>query len=273
MDEKTPALTKTAFACPHCKAHSQQQWYQLGAETLNEPPGAWDVGKVREFVKDLPKTDEKADTEKYWLAIADRIERGEPTISDGEYKYMKPILNAHVSKCFSCAKETLWLGERVVFPAHSADIPEANADLPVAVKRDYDEAALIRPLSPRAAAALLRLALQKLCAHLLGRDDDINKMIGALVKQGLSPKIQKALDVVRVIGNEAVHPGTLDLRDDVEITSSLFGLINLIAETMISVPKHVDDLYSIIPAPKLKGIEERDRKASQQEGPGEDSPE
>jgi len=46
---------------------------------------------------------------------------------------------------------------------------------------------------------------------------DINADIGNLVKKGLSPLVQKALDTVRVVGNECVHPGTMDLKDDREM--------------------------------------------------------
>jgi len=44
---------------------------------------------------------------------------------------------------------------------------------------------------------------------------------------------------VRVIGNEAVHPGKLDLKDDRDTATRLFKLVNIIAEQMISNPKHV----------------------------------
>ena len=73
--------------------------------------------------------------------------------------------------------------------------------------------------------------------------------------------VQMALDAVRAIGNEAVHPGTLDLRDDRDTAIKLFTLVNLIAEQMISTPKHVDKLYKQIPEHTRKAIEERDKKA------------
>ena len=45
---------------------------------------------------------------------------------------------------------------------------------------------------------------------------DINTDIGNLVKKGLPIKVQESLDILRVIGNEAVHPGQLDLKDDIK---------------------------------------------------------
>ena len=81
--------------------------------------------------------------------------------------------------------------------------------MPNSVKQLYNEAALISNKSPRAACALLRLAVDKLCLELGETDRDINKNIGALVKRGLSQDVQQALDIVRVVGNKAVHPGQI----------------------------------------------------------------
>jgi hypothetical protein len=90
----------------------------------------------------------------------------------------------------------------------------------------------------------------------LGRT--LNADIASLVEKGLSPVVQKSLDVVRVVGNEAVHPGTLDLRDDQDTASRLFRLVNIIAERMISHPKRVDAMYEELPESKKAQIEKRD---------------
>ena len=82
--------------------------------------------------------------------------------------------------------------------------------------------------------------------------------IGTLVKNGLDRRIQKALDVVRVIGNQAVHPGQIDLRDDKATASKLFELVNLIVEATITSPKHVQEMFEALPKGALKAIEKRD---------------
>jgi hypothetical protein len=138
--------------------------------------------------------------------------------------------------------------------------PIPNPDLPEDVKRDYEEARSIASLSPRGAAALLRLAIQKLCRALGEKGEDLNDDIASLVEKGLLGKVQKALDSVRVIGNEAVHPGQMDLRDDAETAGKLFGLLNVVADAMISQPKHVDEIYKVLPESKRKAIESRDAK-------------
>ncbi len=134
-----------------------------------------------------------------------------------------------------------------------------NNDLPESIKADYEEAREILNISPRGAAALLRLSIQKLCIHLGEKGKNINEDIGSLVKKGLSGKVQQALDVVRVIGNGAVHPGQIDLKDDIATAAKLFELVNIIAEIMITQPKEIDKLYAGLPDNQLLGIAQRDK--------------
>ncbi len=107
---------------------------------------------------------------------------------------------------------------------------------------------------------MLRLAIQKLCKVLGEPGKDINTDIKNLVVKGLPSKVQEALDSVRVIGNEAVHPGELNLNDNREIAKKLFKLVNFIATKLISQPKEIDELHSSLPENKLDGIKRRDGK-------------
>ena len=116
--------------------------------------------------------------------------------------------NMAVGMCDHCSKITIWLGKEMLFPSRPS-VPIPNVDLNSDIKKDYNEAAEIVEKSPKAAAALLRLAIQKLCQQLGESGENLNDDIGELVKKGLSSKIQKSLDIVRVIGNESVHPDRL----------------------------------------------------------------
>ncbi|KQN73048.1 hypothetical protein ASF04_07910 [Duganella sp. Leaf61] len=132
--------------------------------------------------------------------------------------------------------------------------------MPPEIQVDYKEAAAIYTKSPRGAAALLRLAVQKLMVQLGKPGKNINDDIAALVADGLPKLVQQALDVVRVTGNNAVHPGKLDA-DDTQVAQQLFPLVNLIVEYRISMPARVQELYDALPAGALNGIDKRDGKS------------
>jgi uncharacterized protein DUF4145 len=163
-----------------------------------------------------------------------------------------------LARCGHCGDFSFWVDARLVFPEASS-APPPNPDLPAAILPDYKEASGIVGRSPRGAAALLRLCIQKLCKELGLSGKNINEDIGKLVRRGLSPQIQQALDVVRVIGNNAVHPGELDLRDDQATALKLFSLVNLIGYAMITHPKEISELYAGLPEAAKAGIEKRDK--------------
>ncbi|MEJ1390120.1 MAG: DUF4145 domain-containing protein [Candidatus Sedimenticola sp. (ex Thyasira tokunagai)] len=166
--------------------------------------------------------------------------------------------NMGLTRCDNCEKYCVWIDEKLVFPISLPGI-SPNPDLSDEVKADFNEARKILNDSPRGAAALLRLAVQKICIELDEKGKNINDDIASLVKKGLPQKIQQALDVVRVVGNNAVHPGSLDMKDDIETATKLFALVNLIAEVMISQPKHVESMYeSLVPEGAKKAIQKRD---------------
>jgi len=137
--------------------------------------------------------------------------------------------------------------------------PQPHSDMPADVASDYREAMAVVSESPRAAAALLRLAIQKLCKDLGETGKNINDDIGSLVKKGLPLEVQQALDIVRVIGNNAVHPGALSSADVESVSASLFELVNYIVEDRISRPKKLAVMFSILPEAAKAGIASRDK--------------
>ncbi len=161
------------------------------------------------------------------------------------------------SWCEHCQGSTLWFDGRMLIP-ESGNAPLPHPEMPADVANDYEEARGILARSPRSAAALLRLAIQKLCVELGQPGKNINDDISALVKKGLPELVQQALDIVRVVGNEQVHPGELDVRDDPQIASQLFELVNLIVEDRIARPKQIQELYLKLPQSKRDAIEKRD---------------
>lgn len=145
----------------------------------------------------------------------------------------------------------------MVYPA-ATSAPPPHDDMPEDVRADYEEARQIAVVSPRAASALLRLSIEKLCAGLNAKGNNINERIGDLVAGGLPIGVQRALDAVRVIGNNAVHPGKMDRADVGAVCNTLFALVNLIVEDRITSPKMVDDVFSSLPSGARDAIERRD---------------
>lgn len=146
---------------------------------------------------------------------------------------MIQIGNLYPATCDHCSQYSIWLDEKMVYPNVSI-APYPNPDLPAEVKTDYNEAREILSKSPRGSAALLRLAVQKFCKHLGEKGANINDDISELVKKGLPQRVQQSLDAVRVIGNNAVHPGQIDISDDPETAARLFDLVNIVCDYMVS---------------------------------------
>lgn len=169
----------------------------------------------------------------------------------------KALCPIRIGKCDHCEKSTLWIDEKMYFP-DNGNAPFPNPEMPQPVLKLYLEASSISSKSPRGAAGLLRLSIQILCRELGESGNNINADIANLVRRGLPQMIQQSLDIVRVTGNDAVHPGQIDT-DDQETVGRLFGLVNIIVEYMISLPNKVNAIYQNLPEDKVKGINDRDR--------------
>ena len=180
--------------------------------------------------------------------------QGRPTTADT--RFLSDEYAA--SQCEHCKEFALWRNENMIYPNATA-APLPNEDMPDEIKEDFNEARQVLPISARSSAALLRLVIQKLSKHLGYSGKDLNDDIKKMVTNGLTPMIQEALDTVRVIGNESVHPGQIDLRDDPDTALQLFNLVNIIVQEMITKPRQVQELYSKLPQGKLQQIEQRDK--------------
>lgn len=73
-----------------------------------------------------------------------------------------------LSRCYDCGRFSVWPQDRLIFPG-DREGPQPISDMPDDVLLDFDEAREIVAFSPRGAAALLRLAIQKLCIQPWGK--------------------------------------------------------------------------------------------------------
>jgi Domain of unknown function (DUF4145) len=196
------------------------------------------------------------------LEFAERLARNVVTFRHlGQYGDESKIelANLALSRCHACQGFTIWVEDKIIYPVKETTIA-AHEDLPEPIRSDFEEAASIVNRSPRGAAALLRLCIQKLMVVLGEKGENINDDIASLVKKGLDVDIQRALDIVRVIGNSAVHPGTIDLKDDKATAVKLFELLNIIVEREIATPKRIAALFDGLPPTALAAIQKRDGK-------------
>lgn len=216
-----PALDKGEYHCPHCNVYAKQFYAHLHA--------------IAQF---------------QWNSIVDKQDKFNETL---------PI-DWIVTKCQRCSNVVVWYGGNMIYPRKMI-APLPNADMNDQIKADYIEAGTVFSDSPRAAAALLRLALQKLCRQLGEKGENINEDIKKLVAQGLNPLVQKSLDALRITGNNAVHPGEINLEEEPEKVLKLFELLNFIANKMITEPREIETFYSALPEGALDAVKKRDGKS------------
>ncbi|PTQ76469.1 uncharacterized protein DUF4145 [Nitrosomonas oligotropha] len=243
-----PKLNDKEFQCSHCQVIAQQIWFNK--ETISQSVPKLITHLYFDYRSNINEYQQRAVSN--FLEHIDQI-----FLNSIQYHIPKDY---SVATCLNCKKSSLWIKEEMVFPRKTF-LPSPNDDMTDEIKDLYREAATIFSDSPKGATALLRLALQKLLKQLGKKGDNINNDIGELVSEGLSPTIQKALDLVRVVGNNAVHPGQIDLNDGSDIAKKLFHLLNFIANELISKPKELEILYSEVVPDDTKGhIQKRDKK-------------
>jgi hypothetical protein len=215
-----PVYAEGQFHCPHCNVFAKQHWANISADANNRNNYNKNIAPLSQFSEGLDSS---------WV----------------------------ISKCEHCEKKIIWLDGNIIYPKKII-VSLPNKDLDKEIQDDYLEAANIFSDSPRASAALLRLALQKLCRQLGEKGKDINDDIGELVKKGLNPLVQKSLDSLRITGNNAVHPGEINLEEEPERVLKLFELLNFITEKMITEPKEIGNFYDDLPENSKEAIKKRD---------------
>jgi len=241
-----PKYGESKFNCPNCDAFSHQQW----SEIINNHHHMGESIELISYLREVPNE-----------VFLPEEEELIPNSINGF------LINNYVaiSLCYHCEKTSIWINGEMVYPL-STSAPAPNQDMPEDVKELYEEARKLGTLSPMASTAILRLALEKLLPQIGAQRGNIDNMIGQLVEKGLPKEVEKALDSLRVIGNQAVHPGTIDINDNTDAAFALFRLLNFVVERMITQLKEIDEIYELLPEGKRKGIEKRNARFINKQG-------
>lgn len=224
------------FTCPHCNAFAA---HSFKVEDINTGADETSVGIVVYNVL-IVSTCQSCNINSLW-------------IKQGISSYLPSFYKSNINKD---DKEF----EKLIFPGRMTDVPTPNKDMPEDVFKIYAEACLVLQHSPRSSIALSRLAIEQLVDYLEANGKNLNEKIGDLVSKGLPVTIQQMLDSVRVIGNNAVHPGQIEIEGNTDLAISLLTFINLIVDNQISQPKAIQSTYNLIPDSYKKSIEQRDNK-------------
>lgn len=178
--------------------------------------------------------------------------------------YKEPKFNENSFTCPYCQTyaQQKWRTYKIFNDEHSSyfDFVSEQRLYAKGFEDEEVESIDVYPISHKSACAILRLAVQHLCKELGEKGKNINDDIGSLVSKGLPEKIQKALDIVRVVGNNAVYPGKMEDSDTKIYAEKMFMLVNMIVEDRIVKPKEIDDLFEGLPEENIKAIERRDNK-------------
>lgn len=243
-----PNYRDNKFQCPHCNTVATQEWFDA------DDAGSAAINIINHLYLNYRSSIESF----YQKTIVQFL-----NVIDNEFQknlYQFYPKGFSVATCSSCEEFTLWVNEEIVYPKKTT-VPPPNEDLDADIKALYIEASNILIDSPKGSTALLRLALQKLLIQIGKSGKNINNDIKNLVAEGLSPKIQQTLDLLRVVGNNAVHPGQINLDDNAEVAEKLFSILNFIADELITKPKELESLYAdLIPPDTQEHIKTRDKK-------------
>ena len=232
-----PRMRQAAYTCPYCGVLAQQDWNPVA------------VGETaHQYRTEGPNArQEHGGAEEGWP----REEGVGMNIIKGAQRE-----GAWMGRCENrdCRKETLWVGGEMVIPRRRVGPPN-HGEMPDEVRELYREAGLIAEASPRAAAALLRKATERLCNRLTDTNKNLSDTITALKKgRKISTETLKAMHMLRLIGNDAVHATeAINFDEHPEMADGLMRLLNRIVQEAISEPREAEELLGSLPA----GIREK----------------
>jgi hypothetical protein len=255
----SPAIDQLAFNCPHCDALAKQFWFSVHADPLmaDEKP----LVATAETVKTLTiGNNEEAERDRK-LKWAEQMASGRPFLEVHREFRSRDVQNVSISYCFNCNEMCLWVYDQLVWPRREG-CPEPKLHAPPSVRRESEEASQTLEASPRGAAALLRIAIEKLCKELGVSGETLKDDIELFVREDVDARVQKVLDAAQILESNAMHPGQIGLGEDRATAETLSGLVNLICEKMIMEPRHLQEVYTKVREGARTAMEQRAQGSS-----------
>ena len=208
------------MVCPHCGVKSQQKY-------LNKIYGSYES-----YV--APKST--------------------PNEGHIQSRYKTSLQGLNSIQCGSCGNYSIYHNGKMIYPIDSS-VSKPNEDMPSNVKKVYYEAKTVLNISPKSACALLRLALEILMNELDINGRTLNDKINNYCNDfDSNNRLIKAFHLVRIVGNETVHPGTIDIDDNEDIARAMFEILNEIVNETITKKKKLDAIFDYLPNEKTNQI-------------------
>ena len=214
-----------------------------------------------ETVKALTFDDVEQDERDRKVKWAERMASGRPFLEVHRQFRTRDVQNASISFCFNCNEMCLWVGDQLVWPKGVAGGSEPKLHAAPDVRRDHEEASQTLEASPRGAAELLRVAIQKLCKELGGSGESAKNDLASFAQEDVDARVHKVLDAIRIIESNAVRSGQIG-GGDRATAETLSGLVNLICEKMIMEPRHLQALYTKLREGAGSAMEQRAQSSS-----------
>ena len=177
-----------------------------------------------------------------------------PPISESFDSSVYLLSNFHAIQCQSCEAYSIFNDKEMIYPLNS-DVPVPCEDMPNNIIEIYNEAKKVLVISPKSACALLRLALENLMDYLKVDGKNLKEKICKYCDEyHVDESLKKSFHILRIVGNEAVHPGTINIDDNEDIARSLFGILNYIVDETITRKNKIDKIFDDLPKNKTKDI-------------------
>jgi hypothetical protein len=164
---------------------------------------------------------------------------------------LSPVIESNnhldIAFCQHCGGFTLWLGDAMIYP-RTGEAPPPHEDMPPRIRELYEEARGVLPASPRASAALLRVALEGLLEEAGYRQGRLADRLEKAREDGkLSADTYKLAEVLRYAGNAAAHyePWKIDPsqgEEDREMVYHLFVFVNEVTEELVAKPRRLGEM-------------------------------